>query len=165
MLSDSLQTSQNKPASKRLARCPSAQRCARLPDGPGACESSSRTAAGRAHRHPRAYPGPRPPRWQGSSNPRHDQRTSWQASPRYECPSSPDQAHQSRRTRALTANIKLNRTVAAHLRIVAHALEQTVGQARRATRARADLERARMVDRHAQDGRRARHDLASSSTV
>ena len=32
----------------------------------------------------------------------------------------------------LTANIKLNRTVAAHLRKVAHTLEQTVGQARRA---------------------------------
>lgn len=59
----------------------------------------------------------------------------------------------------LTANIKLNGTVAAHLCVIAHALEQAVGKTWRAARTRADLERTGVVDRHAQDGRRARHNL------
>ena len=52
-----------------------------------------------------------------------------------------------------------DRAVGAHLRVVAHAAQQPVGDARRAARAARDLARRVCVDRHAEDPRRSTHDL------
>ena len=49
--------------------------------------------------------------------------------------------------------------VGAHLRVVAHAPQQAVGDARRAARPPAHLARGVVVDRHAEDPRRAPDDL------
>lgn len=136
-----------------------------MPGGPGACESSSRTAADRlvdilkrtrvlAHRASKRRQA------HGTAGERLGKRLQ-------DANVHPVQTKlvDLKELERLTANVKLNRTVAAHLRVVAHALEQTVGKTRRTAGTRADLECTGMVDRHTQNGRRACHNLASSSTV
>ena len=56
-------------------------------------------------------------------------------------------------------DVERDRAVGAHLRVVAHAAQQPVGDARRAARAPGDLDRRGVVDRHAEDPRRSADDL------
>src|SRR5262245_19793009 len=58
----------------------------------------------------------------------------------------------------------VDRAVALDLRVVAHAAQQAVRDARRTARARRDLARTRVVDLEIQDSGRAPHDLRALRT-